>query len=57
LGIEETAPLPLIHQIAAKKRSRKLGFRQEVFSETELPVYAILGNPISTTAHALKPYM
>jgi hypothetical protein len=32
-------------------------FLEEVFSETELPVYGILGNSISTTTHFRKPHM
>jgi hypothetical protein len=28
-----------------------------VFPETRLPVYGILGNSISTTTHARKPYI
>jgi hypothetical protein len=36
-----------IHSIAGKG----------VFSETEFPVYGILGNPICATTHSSKPYM
>jgi hypothetical protein len=31
--------------------------REEVFSETELPVYGILGNSICDTTDARKPYI
>jgi len=41
--------LAFIHSIAEKGYSRKLGFRLEGFSETELPVLDILGNPVSGT--------
>ena len=32
-------------------------FRYEFFSETELPVYGILGNSTWSTSYSRKPYM
>jgi hypothetical protein len=42
--IQDMLRAGLIHRDAEKGCSRKPGFRYQVFSETELPVYGILGN-------------